>query len=246
MMTDKNFKHIPGRDAVGADTGIRKPEEDAERSVLPDSDRMETGTYRFEFGSDETIYSVSFEGRITPEDIQRILEALHSQLYKNCPGAVRSYLEKHHLEFSHFRTEEISLAHGEIMNRAEDLLKSCCHERIDSHTDDTDNYYAVMDCQKWTGENCCEGCYYAVKRTTDMGICSYRIIAQTFSCDRYSDSQKGYFAIRAGDGIQKLQKLDESAGEPVLPAFGCVDMLKVLRNIDSIRTSRQAEKTAVK
>lgn len=53
-------------------------------------------TYRFEFCNDEKIHSISFEGRITQEDIHGILKALHNRLYENCSEAIRSYLEEYH------------------------------------------------------------------------------------------------------------------------------------------------------
>lgn len=205
----------------------------------------ELQTYKFEFGDDGKIYFISFEGRIAPEDIRGMLETLHSQLYKDYAKIIRLYMEQRHLEYSHFEVGELLLDHDKIMNRAEDLLRSRFFEKVGSHIGDVDNYYAVMDYQRWF-DDICEGCYYAVKRTTNGKIYRYRIIGQTFSCGSCGDNPRGYFAIRANHENRRIRNLDRSAKEPVLPAFGCVDMIGVLMDIDGISTSEQAKETAVK
>lgn len=202
-------------------------------------------TYCFEFG-DEKDYAVFFEGVLTKDDIRSILKVLHGHLYKDCPEAIRSYLDRHHLDYSCFRTKIFSLKHDEIMKRAEKLLSSDTCDEIDSHIVSADNYYAVMDHQKQIKGGGREGCYYTVQRTTGHANCSYRMIGQTFSIDKYNDNFHGYFAIRTGQSGRQIRDLDALSGEPVLPDFGCVDMIAILMDIDGLATAEQVIKTALR
>ena len=132
------------------------------------------------------------------------------------------------------------------MNREERLLQSCAPEAFDARIISADNYYAVMDHQIRTPDGGCKGCYYAVQKSADGGNCHYRIIGQTFTCKKSDDTVHGYFAVRAGGGSRKIKTLDAKTGEPVLPAFGCVDIMGILINIDNIRTSGQVKNFALK
>lgn len=200
-------------------------------------------TYRFEFCGDEKAYSVTFGAKITKKDVSGILEALQNQLYENCGGAILAYLDQHCLEYSGFKTSVLPLEHEEAMHWGEYLLRSCQDGYFDSPAD---NYYAVIDHQKWTSEDCCEGCYCALARILDGRGCHCRITGQIFSCDRCGDNQNGYFAVRVGENGHPLHDADAKAGEPVLPVFGCVDMVWLLLNIDSIDTASQAVKISVR
>lgn len=203
-------------------------------------------TYKLEFGDDGKTYFITFEGRLSPEDIRGILEALHSRLYKDYAGIIRSYMEQRRLEYFHFETGELLLNHDTVMNRAEELLRSRSYESVGSPIGNVDNYYAVMDYQRQFDGGFCEGCYYAVRRTADRGIYYYRIIGQTFFCDGCGDNPRGYFAIRANNKNRRLRSLDKSDKELVLPSFGCVDMMRVLMDIDKISASGQVKEAAVK
>ncbi|MDE7432333.1 MAG: hypothetical protein K2N34_10540 [Lachnospiraceae bacterium] len=240
-MANKTFKSFRGSQSHGMGAaGLTQA-----RQELTIHDMTELQSYQFELGNEEKIYSISFNGRISSVETRKILEIMHSRTYADCPEAVWTYLEQDKLEYSHFKTELFPSIHWDIIARADILLRSLSEDAVDRQIGRADNYYAVMDYQKRLREDCHEGCCYAVKRIFDSGIYSYNIVGQTFTCDQYGSALNGYFAILSGDGRQHLQKLDESF-EAVLPVFGCVDMLELLQNIDCIRTSRQAVKTAVK
>ena len=132
------------------------------------------------------------------------------------------------------------------MDRAAQLLQSCAPEDFNARISSAGNYYAVMDHQIRTPDGGCKGCYYAVQKSADGGNCHYRIVGQTFTCKVSADTVYGYFAVRAGGGSRKIQTLDAKTGEPVLPAFGCVDIMGILINIDHIKTSGQAKNFALK
>lgn len=243
-MKEKNLKQgIPDRDVIDIDTAA--PKQAAEKDGQDSQSLHEVGmrSYLFEFIDDEKLYSSSFDGRLTQRDIRGMLEVLHGQIYQNCPEAIRSYLNCHHLDYCHFKAEAAPLDHGAVMGMAEDLLKSRSCGCIDSHIGGASNYYAVMDHQKQVNGSCCEGGYYAVQRTVGSETYSCHIIGQTFKCGENPD---GYFAIRVNDQNQNLRNLDYSVGEPVFPSFGCVDIIAILMEIDSIRNSKQAIRAAVK
>lgn len=244
-MTDKRFQHFPsGNNNI---TTIPQPPAAAEAmqpscpSSMPDMEK-----YMFEFGSDGDIHSVSFLGNLSHEDIRRMLESVQQKLYADCDMAIHSYLEQNNIPYSGFKTDMYSLSHQEIMNRANRLLQSCVPEDCHVLISRSDNYYAVMDQQVQTPDSGCEGCYYAMRKSADRGSFHYRIVGQTYACSRSDDTAHGYFAVRTGRGGQKILNLDTKDGEPVFPTFGCIDIMGVLINIDSITTSRQAEKIAVK
>ena len=125
----------------------------------------QTQTYRFEFGSDGEIRTVSFKGRLPEEEADKVLEAAGRRAYKDAGAAIRSYLERQGLEYSGFESREAVLKHGEIMEWADALLHSGACRAIGARAGNADRYYAVMDHQEWIREGCCEGCCYAVKRS---------------------------------------------------------------------------------
>lgn len=230
-MTDNRFQHIPG--------GNKNINTIIQPSSVPAMQR-----FVFEFGSDGDIHSVSFEGQLSHEDIRLILESVWQKLHADCGTAIHSYLERNDIPYSSLKTDMYSLSHQEIMDRANRFLQSCEPKDFDGHICRTDNYYAVTDQQVRTPDGGCEGCYYAVRKSADSG--SYRIVGQTFSCDKSGDNLHGYFAVRTGRCGHKFHTYDAVSGEPVFPAFGCIDIMDVLINIVSITTSGQAKETAVK
>lgn len=244
-MTDKRFQHFPsGNSNI---TTIPQPPAAAEAmqpscpSSMPDMEK-----YMFEFGSDGNIHSVSFLGSLSHEDIRRMLESARQKLYADCGMAIHSYLEQNNIPYSGFKTDMYSLSHQEIMDRANLLLKSCVPEDFNVLISRSDNYYAVTDQQARTPDGGCEGCYYAVQKSADSGSFHCLIVGQTYACSRPDDTANGYFAIRTCGDRQKFHDLDSKTGDPVFPAFGCIDIMGVLINIDSITTLEQAKKIAVK
>lgn len=236
-MTEKNFKHISEKDTSGTD--MKKTDME-----IHSADGLQT--YLFEFGDNGTTHSAAFWGRLGPGEPDRLLKFLHTRLYRDCPEAVRSYLERQHLQYTGFNTGRTPMSHDSIMGRAEMLLGYCSCDTVDKHIGGADYYYGIMDYQKWLGENRCEGCYYAVKRTRNGGAYSYRIVGQTFFCEGDGCLQEGHFSVRIDDGHRKLYSLAETHGEPVLPTAGCVNVHGILAGIDAIHTARQAFNAAVR
>lgn len=241
-MPEKNSNHFPDRDINDINT---MPNEKTAGQGSRIHSREVLQTYCFEFCGEKN-YTAFFEGKLTKDDIHNMLEVLHSCLYEECPESVRSYLEQQHMEYFHFKAEASLPNHAEVMGRAGMLLNSDSCSEIDSRICRADNYYAVADYQKKVNGGDCEGCYYAVQKTTGHENCHYRIIGQTFAADKNDDSFKGYFAIRTDDRDSNLHNADSLSTEPVLPLFGCVDMIAVLMDIDSLSTAEQVIKTAVK
>lgn len=236
-MTEKILKHISEKDTSGMDMKI---------ADLEINGRDGLQTYLFEFGDNGTIHSAAFGGRLEQGNVDGLFEFLHTRLYQDCPEAVRSYLEQHHLKYTSFNTGRTSMAHDRIMRRAGMLLGCCSCDIVDTHIGSADYYYGIMDYQKWLDENRCEGCYYAMKRTRNREAYSYRIVGQTFFCKGDSCLQEGHFAVRTDGGDRKLYSLAETHGESVLPAAGCVNVLGILAGIDGIHTALQAFDTAVR
>lgn len=236
-MVEKIYKHINEKNASGMDMKITDTEINGRNGLQ---------TYLFEFGDNGTIHSAAFTGRLGQGDADGLFDFLHTNLYRNCPEAVRSYLERQHLEYTGFNTGRTSMAHDSIMGRAGMLLGCRSCDTVDTHIGSADYYYGIMDYQKWLDENRCEGCYYAVKRIRNNGAYSYRIVGQTFSCERDGCLQEGHFAVRMDDGNRKLYSLAETHGEPVLPAAGCVNVHGILAGIDGISTALQAFNAAVR
>ncbi|MDE7200724.1 MAG: hypothetical protein K2O91_02205, partial [Lachnospiraceae bacterium] len=241
-MIDKTSKNTYNREALNTDAIALKKD----RQAPPIQDRTELQTYLFELGSEEKIYSISFNGRIPDAEIQKILEVMHSQSYADCPEAVWTYLEQNKLEYSDFKTGISASIHKDILSTADILLKSYSHDIIDKQISRADNYHAVMDYQKRINSCCYEGCYYAVKRTVINNTYNYHIVGQTFTSSQNDDIQSGYFAIRASDGEQKIHTISELIGTLILPPFGCIDLVGILMDIDNLSTAEQIKNTAVK
>lgn len=200
-------------------------------------------SFRFDLFCDGILYSTFFEGTVSQEETGRILEEMHRHLYKESPEVIREYLECHHVKYSRLHSREEILGHDKIMNIADILLHGSFTNMTANHIMNADNYYAAADHRKMVSRNVCEGCYFAVKKTSyaQNGMYTYRIAGQTFSDNRQDCSPYGYFAIRAAENSRLLRTLDEVSGGPVIPAFGCVDIIRLLMNIDTITNSRQVE-----
>ena len=201
-------------------------------------------THRFEFGSDGTIHAVSFKADLSDAYKEKILEAAGKQTYERAGEAIRSYLDRQRLVYSDFEIQKTVLKHEKIMELANIFLRSNACKKIDTFIGSADCYYAVMDHQEWIREDRCEGCYYAIRRSISHNYFDppykYHVIGQTFVFD---DTNEGinYFTIRKKDGSSPFHNLYISKGRPVLPTFGCVDMVGLLRNIGHIYNARQAQ-----
>lgn len=241
-MIDKTIQNTYNRESINTDTKTLKKD----RLAPPIHDRTKLQTFQFEFGNEEKIYSISFNGNISDVETQKILEVMHSQTYADCPETVWTYLEQNRLKYSDFKTGISASRHKDIMSNADILLKSCSCGIIDKQIGGTDNYYAVMDYQMQINACCCEGCYYAVKRTVTDNTYNYHIVGQTFTSSQNDNIQSGYFAIRASDGEQKIQTISELSGTLILPPFGCIDLIGILMDIDNLSTTEQIKNTAIK
>lgn len=244
-MTNNRFQHISGGDK-NINTIIQPPS--AAEAMQPSRPSSVPAMQKFllEFCSDENIHSVSFLGNLSHEDICLMLESVRQKLYEDCSMTIHSYLDQNDILYSSLKTDMYSLSHQEIMDRANLLLKSCVPEDFNVLISRSDNYYAVTDQQARTPDGGCEGCYYAVQKSADSGSFHYHIVGQTYACSRSDDTANGYFAVRTDRGGQKILNLDTKDGEPVFPAFGCVDIMGILIGIDHITTLEQAIKIAVK
>lgn len=205
-------------------------------------------SYRFEVMEDDNIYSVSFNGKLTDEETRKMLESIQNCLYEKIPDAIQMYLEQNNLEYSNFISSKMPLNHSKAMELAELLLNSDNCSGFDSYFRKADTYYLIVDHQKWIAENCCQGCYFAVKKTLteSESSCKYNIIGQTFRYNETTDNENCYFAIRENKNNGSLYNIVVSDSEPVLPSFGCVDIMSVLLSIDNIQRTEQVIEIAVK
>lgn len=203
-------------------------------------------TFRFEFGTDDGIWSASFKGIIPEQEVSHMIEDIHRQSYAGCAEAIRSYLDTHRLEYWDFTSVHTRLEHDTVMKLADSLLYVGDCERMDERSGNADVYYSVMDYQCYTGQECYEGCYYAVSRTFSMQEYpyEYHIICQKFQYDISGDMEQSRFAIRRNEGGHRLHTLDQADGQPVLPVFGCIDMLRLLANIQGVTKRQQAVELA--
>lgn len=207
-------------------------------------------SYHFEFGSDEKLYTVSFKGDLPKNVPDKILEAAGKNTYEDSGKAIHAYLEKQHLKYSNFEFRENYLNHKRIMEWANTLLHSDLSNPIDASIGNAEHYYGVMDYQKWIQNNQCEGCYLAIKRDisnkTFERTFMYNIIGQTFIYNESGDESINYFTIRRKDGHHPFHNLYISKGRPVLPTFGCVDMIELLRKIETVHNATQAKDIAIR
>ena len=221
--------------------------EDTPESTMKQS-RDSFLSYRFEIMGDDNIYYVSFNGKLTDEETRKMLESIQNCLYEKISDAIQMYLKQNNLAYSDFIATKKPLEHSKVMELAGSLLYPGSNSSLDSYFRNADTCYVIADHQKWISENCCQGCYFAVKivHPIDKGLYQYHIIGQTFNYDETTGDESGYFAIRTNRNDGYLDNIVISDSEPVLPSFGCVDMLGILLNIDSIQTVEQIEKIAVK
>lgn len=208
--------------------------------------KTEILTYRIAFGGDGSLYSVSFKAAMDRLEMNRVLAAAHNSLYEKLPEAIRRCLDSSCLEYSDFISDAARLEHEKIMTSADILLQGSSCDCLDRLAGGADAYYGIMDHQRRTGGNCCEGCYYAVSRIVSPknNTAECRVIGQTFQYDTSSGGENSYFAIRKNDGRNSMRTLEETAGCPVLSLFGCVDVAGLLVNLHAITTKEQAAEIA--
>ncbi len=207
---------------------------------------MKEQKYRFDFGTDDKLYVVIFNGKIPQAELKGLLSSLGNCLYGKMPEAILLYLEQHHFEFSDYNSIEIPLENHSVMEWAGYLLHSDTYKKVDENLENADIYYAVMDYQDTTPDGDREGCYFTVQRTVcGNGEFQHNAIVQTYFYNKGSCDENGHFVIRKSkDGI--LYNIDSLEGEPALPTFGCVDLVSLLPNIENFQTKEDVLKTAVK
>lgn len=203
--------------------------------------KNQSQTYGFQFVCDECIYSITFKGKLMPEEDRGLLKEVRRHLLRESPETIRSYLEQHHIPYFDFHADVIEADHNNVMQQADFLLRSGSLGRTDELFERSDLYYAVMDHRKQLADSCCEGCYLALKKTTpsDNSTFHCNIIGQIFK--EYNSTSHGYFAIRESRNT-RLHDIARMTGDPVIPPVGCIDTLGLLLSIDSIKTTDQVEK----
>ena len=208
---------------------------------------MKTQKYRFDFGTDGKLYVVIFNGKIPQAELKGLLSSLHNCLYGKIPDIIPLYLKQRHLEYSNFNSIEIPLENYNAMEWAAYLLHSGAYGKVDETLGDADVYFSIMDYQEILPKGDCEGCYFAVSRLPwgHYGY-QYNTIAQKFSSAKHGLKEQSYFAIRKSDGNGNLLDIAKEEGEPTLPTFGCVDIMALLADIETIKTKEDALKIAVK
>ena len=221
--------------------------EDTPESTMQQS-RDSFLSYRFEIMEDDNIYYVSFNGKLTDEETRKMLESIQNCLYEKISDAIQMYLKQNNLAYSDFIASRKPLEHSRTIELAKMFLHSENDSSLDIYTSNADIYYAIIDHQQLDNKNNCEGYYIVIKKTPALSKCQhkYNIIGQTFSYNEITDDEYGYFFIRENKSNGLMNNITMSSGEPVLPSFGCVDMLGILLNIDSIQTVEQIKKIAVK
>lgn len=236
-MKRENFRHSHMAETMGTEMSQDK------KTIT----KAKLHTYLLEFGTDEQVYSVSFRGKIPSEEVRKMLKAIQNLRYENMAKGTLNYLSQNHLEYRDFSSKTVPLEHETVMKYADSLIHSNTCKIIDCQIKEADIYYGIMDHQCQIHNNICEGCYYAItKLLSEQRTYQHKIIAQTFLYNGNNDREQGSFAIRTSDNHRAIHTIATVNGEPVIPTFGCVDMIGILLNIENIRTAEQAGKIAAK
>lgn len=207
---------------------------------------MKTQKYRFDFGTDDKLFTTIFNAKIPQGELKGLISSLQNCLYGNMSDIILLYLKQHHLEYSNFNSIELMLENHDVMEWAGYLLHSDTYKKVDENLEDSDIYYAVMDYQNTIPDGNREGCYFTVRRTAwGNGGPEHNAIAQSYFYNKETCEEYGYFAIRKTIGNVPYT-IDSSEGEPVLPTFGCVDMMALWADIENINSKEDATKTAIK
>lgn len=198
-------------------------------------------TYSFIIISDEKKYLTTFRGNIPPTGIRNILKDLHSRLYEDSGSAIILHLNQYLYDYTDYHFETSRIDHTKIMALAENLLHSDTPDQIDNAIVGTDNCFLMLDHQKWLNDVTCEGCYFAVRRISSgpNNKAAYNIIGQTFTENKCDVDIKGYFAIRSNRNSTQLYDILVDKRQ-IVPSFGCVDLIRLLQNIDHIKTAELA------
>lgn len=223
-------------------------EDTAENTMQQKGSSNKFLSYKFEIMDDENIYSISFDAELAQEETKKMLESVQNCLYEKTADYIQKYLEQSNIAYTGFVASRKPLSHSRTIELAKMFLHSENDSSLDIYTSNADIYYAIIDHQQSDNKNNCEGCYIVIQKIPALNKFQhkYNIIGQTFSYSETNNDEYGYFAIRVNKDNGLVNNITMSSGEPVLPSFGCVDMLGILLNIDSIQTVEQIEKIAVK
>ena len=101
--------------------------------------------YQFDFGSDEMLYSLSFEGNILPEEIRNMLETVQIHSYQSMAGAIRAYLLQHRLKHSGFISSEIPADPHKTTASVDSILHDGSCQILERLSQNADFYYAAAD-----------------------------------------------------------------------------------------------------
>lgn len=196
---------------------------------------------------DSEQFLTTFKGNIPVSDIQNILKTIQNHLYEDSGKIIAEYLMQHSLKYSNLHFETSNTNHREIMSIANKLLHHDSVSLIDEILNIAENYYATIDHQEFARMNIYEGCYFAIRKSTTScnNICNYKIIGQTFISNASEEDPTGYFAIRSSNGASQLHDI-QILQNPIIPVFGCIDVIGLLSEIDNIKTAKQALQIAIR
>lgn len=201
-------------------------------------------TYRFDFENEDKLHSVCFTGCLPPGEVKKMLKSLQIHLYQDMADAMQRYLNSRFLEYYGFISTAVPSEHETAMKLADTLLHAASYSNDRSIAKNADIYYGIIDYQRQTTLGY-EGCYCALKKILSCsGKSQCYFIGQTFSYRAADGDEQSYFAIRQNHENEFLRDIDKEERFPVLPTFGCVNLLALLMDIESIRTKEEAEKTA--
>lgn len=212
------------------------------RKLYPEYKEVKSQSYKFEFGVNQKLYTICFDGRIPKEEINNLIKKIKEHHYKNFGNIIKLYLDQHHLEYYNFNCNVNELSQQELRDFYFDLV----HHRItntndlNKHIGNVNNYYVILNDGGWEDEDYSWRCICVaniVKENSKFDM-KYHIIGQTEEMDDYEDDIWGDFdLIIKNENDDRCNKIFKN--KIIIPFFKSSSLFDLLLDIDNIETIDQ-------
>lgn len=204
--------------------------------MYPKCNQIKLQTYKFDFIKFQKQLSIEFSGRITKEQINKMLEYIKNEQFEKFALRMKCYLEQHHLEYSNFE-EKLTEINQEIINSTDARWIN----KYDKYYLDVkyyDNYFLTLwNYENWINEDISESKMCVIKyQDRKLNIISQ--VNRGIYDDYNNDVSYKYFYTQKNLTADK----ETTVNEEIIPEFIFQRKLfELLQKLDQIETVEEVK-----